>query len=366
VEVDRGRPLAAQPQAGHNRWHPGIEPVLAVDPGDTVALETLDAMDGQFSMTSTAAEVAAASLYRVHPMTGPLYVNGAEPGDLLAVRIDEIEPGSFAWTAQIPGSGFLREKFTEPFLVRWTLSQGYATSGDLPGVRIPERSFPGVMGVAPSAAMLAAITAREAEVAARGGAVNPPDPREAVPADPLLAAEGLRTIPPRENGGNLDVKQLTRGTTVLIPVWTEGALFSCGDVHFAQGDGEVCGTAIEMAATVHLSFALHKGEAARRGMRAVWYRRDPEAAGAQRPAGGYLATTGICVDDTGRNESEDANLAARNALLAMIDHLAADRGYTRQQAYAICSVAVNLRLSQLVDVPNFVASATLPLSIFSG
>jgi formamidase len=121
-----------------------------------------------------------------------------------------------------------------------------------------------------------------------------------------------------------------------------------------------------MAATVHLSFALHKGEAARRGMRAVWYRRDPEAAGAQRPAGGYLATTGICVDDTGRNESEDANLAARNALLAMIDHLAADRGYTRQQAYAICSVAVNLRLSQLVDVPNFVASATLPLSIFSG
>jgi formamidase len=283
---------------------------------------------------------------------------------MLAVRIDAIEPASFAWTAQIPGSGFLRDVFTQPFLVRWTLSGGYATSGDLPGVRIAERSFPGVIGVAPSAAMLAAITEREADLAARGGAVNPPQPREAVPAGPKLAAEGLRTIPPRENGGNLDVKQLTRGTTVLIPVFTEGALFSCGDVHFAQGDGEVCGTAIEMAATVHLSFALHKGEAARRRMRGVCYTRD--AAAERPPAGGYIATTGICVDETGRNESEDANLAARNALLAMIGHLVDDRGYTRQQAYAICSVAVNLRLSQLVDVPNFVASATLPLSIFTG
>lgn len=151
---------------------------------------------------------------------------------------------------------------------------------------------------------------------------------------------------------------------MLIPVFTEGALFSCGDAHFAQGDGEVCGTAIEMAATIHPSFVLHKGEAARRRMRGVCYTR--EAAADRAPADGYIATTGICVDETGRNESEDANLAARNALLSMIDYLVDDRGYTRQQAYAICSVAVNLRLSQLVDVPNFVASATLPLSIFTG
>jgi formamidase len=366
VEVDYGRPLAAQPQTGHNRWHPGIEPVLAVEPGDTVVLQTLDAMDGQLTAASTAADVAASSVYRVHPMTGPVYIQGAEPGDMLAVRIDDIEPRSFAWTAIIPGSGFLRDVFTEPFLIRWALEEGYATSADLPGVRIAERSFPGVIGVAPSAAMLASVTEREADLAARGGAVNPPDPREAVPADPRLAAEGLRTIPPREHGGNLDVKQLIKGTTVLIPVFTEGALFSCGDMHFAQGDGEVCGTAIEMAATVHLSFALHKGEAARRRMRGVCYTRDAGDAARRAPAGGYFATTGICVDDTGRNESEDANLAARNALLAMIDYLAGDRGYTRQQAYALCSVAVNLRLSQLVDVPNFVASATLPLSIFSG
>ena len=365
ISVDFSQPLAKQPEVGHNRWHPGIRPVLRIDSGDSLVLQALDAMDGQLTMSSTAADVAAASSYRVHPMTGPVYVDGAEPGDLLAVRIDDIEPGSFGYTSQRPGSGFLRHEFPEPFLVRWEIGGGYAVSPDLPGVRISDQSFPGVIGVAPSAALLRSTAAREAEVVTRGGVAELPDPQDAVPADPQIAAEGLRTIPPRETGGNLDIRQLTRGTTVLIPVSAAGALLSCGDLHFAQGDGEVCGTAIEMQATVHLTVTLRQAGAAGREAAGVAFSR---AAAPDAPAvrGGYFATTGICVTPDGRNESEDATLAAQNALRAMISHLMSDRGYTRQQAYAICSVAVNLRLSQLVDVPNFVASAFLPLAIFTG
>src|SRR5580704_12124178 len=155
--VDYGQPLAAQPHVvGHNRWHPAIRPVLRIDPGDSLVLQTFDAMDGQLSMASTAADAAAASQHRVHPMTGPVHVNGAEPGDLLAVRIDDIEPGSFGYTSQVPRSGLLRQEFPEPFLVRWEIGGGYAVSPDLPGIRISDQSFPGVVGVAPSAALLEA------------------------------------------------------------------------------------------------------------------------------------------------------------------------------------------------------------------
>jgi formamidase len=367
ITVDFGRPLAEQPHVGHNRWHPSIRPILSIESGDSLVLQTLDAMDGQLTMSSTAPDVAAASLHRVHPITGPVLVADAEPGDLLAVRIDEIEPASFGFTAQIPGSGFLRSEFAEPFLVRWEIDGGHAVSPELPGIRISEQSFPGVIGVAPSAALLRATAEREADLVTRGGIANPPDPLDAVPADPQIAAEALRTIPPRETGGNLDIRQFTRGTTVLIPVSTSGALLSCGDVHFAQGDGEVCGTAIEMQATVHLSVTLRKAEGASGWVpRGVAYSREAASGLDEHPArGGYFATTGICVGADGRNESENATLAAQNAIRAMIDHLVHERGYTAQQAYSICSVAVNLRLSQVVDVPNFVASAILPLRIFT-
>ncbi len=338
---------------------PDIAPILHIDPGDSVAVQTIDAMDGQLLPGSMAADVASASFFRVHPMTGPIHIAGAEPGDLLAVRIDDVEPAPFGVTAVIPGSGFLRDLFDEPFIVHWTMADGYAISRELPGLRIRDRSFPGVIGVAPSQQLLHTFTARERELAERGGAVQLPDPTDAVPAGGHVAQEGLRTIPPRENGGNLDIKQLTRGTTVLLPIFTDGALFSVGDAHFNQGDGEVCGTAIEMHATFHLTFDLRKGPGRASG---VMFRRDAPP----RTSGDRLfATTGICVDSAGRNESENATLAARNAVLAMIDHLVDERGYTCQQAYAICSVAVNIRLSQLVDVPNFVASALLPLDIFA-
>jgi formamidase len=174
----------------------------------------------------------------------------------------------------------------------------------------------------------------------------------------------LRTIPPRETGGNIDIKQLTPGVSLLLPVYVEGALFSTGDVHYAQGDCEACGTAIEMRSAVHVQFRLHKGEAQRRGIRDLQFFRDdyfgpPELATPRR----FVATSGISVTKEGENRSEDLTLAARNALLNMIEYLGT-RGYDRQQAYALCSVAVDLRISQVVDVPNFIVTALLPLDIF--
>src|SRR5205814_5279411 len=364
VRIDPSKPLKAEPNTGHNRWHPDIAPILHVDPGDEVILETRDALDGQLTPDSRSADAGSVNLNVVHPLTGPVYVNGAEPGDLLEIKILEVEPASFGFTVQIPGFGFLREQFPDPFIVRWRIANGAAESADLPGVRIQGAPFPGTIGLAPSRALMQVITKREKELLDRGGMVLPPDPTDAVPADSRLAAEALRTVPPRETAGNVDIKQLCAGTTMLIPVQVEGALFSVGDAHFAQGDGEICGTAIEMQSVFHAQFFVRKGEASRRGQNDVAYYRDtyvqaPEIAVPRR----FYATTGMSIEKGGLNQSENATLAARNAMLNMIDHLT-ERGYSRQQAYAICSVAVDLKISELVDVPNFVVSAVLPLDIF--
>jgi formamidase len=358
IRLDKTKRLAGQSAKGHNRWHPEIPPVLKVDSGDEVLLDTLDAADRQILSTMGIDDVARCDLNAAHPLTGPIWVTDAGPGDLLEVQLLDIIADDYGWTAQLPGFGFLRDLFPEPHLVRWRLGAGFAEAPELPGVRIPEASFPGVIGVAPSHAQLRRIIARERTTAERGGFALPPDPRSAVPAAEPIASEGLRTIPPRETGGNLDVKQLIKGTTVYLPVWTGGALFSIGDGHFAQGDGEVCGSAIEMAATFHLRFELHKGAGRERRINGVQFTGSEEA----RPRRRYHATTGLSMRGEVQ-ESENATLAARNALLAMIDYLQ-QRGFNRQQAYAICSVAVDLRLSEVVDVPNFVVTAFLPLDIF--
>jgi formamidase len=368
IAIDPTRPLAEEPSTGHNRWHEAIEPVLEVEPGDTVVYETRDAFDGQLRPTSDAGDLARSSLGPVHPLTGPVFVKGAEPGDLLAAEIVAIEPDpwdQWGYTVEVPGFGFLRDEFPEPYIAHWRLEgDRYAESEQLPGVRLPFSPFPGTFGLAPSAELRRAATEREAEVAARGGVALPPDPDGAVPSDPRIAGEGLRTVPPRETAGNIDVKQTTPGVTMLIPVQVEGALVSTGDVHYAQGDCEACGTAIEIRSRVHVRFDVRKGEAERRGIRDLQFFRDdyfapPEFAAPRR----FFATTGINVSRDGRNESEDLTLAARNALLNMIDYLGT-RGFDRQQAYALCSCAVDLRISQTVDVPNFMVAALLPLDIF--
>lgn len=366
IRIDKDKTLIEQPATGHNRWHPGIPPVVRCQPGDEVVMETRDALDGQAGPGVTADALAAPNLDVVHPLTGPVYVEGAEPGDLLAVEILDIEPDRYGFTVQIPGFGFLRDEFPEPFKVDWDIADGWARSADLPGVRIPGSPFMGTIGLSPGQELLAVTIAREQALLERGGFVLPPSPSCAVPADPGIATQALRTIPPREQAGNVDIKQLGRGATLLIPVDTPGGLFSAGDAHFAQGDCETCGTAIEMRSTLRVRFGLRKGEAAANGIRDLRFTREdyylpPEFAAPRR----FFATTGISITRDGVNHSEDVTLAARNALLNMIDHLG-ERGWTRQQAYAICSVAVDLKISQVVDAPNMLVSAFLPEDIFIG
>jgi formamidase len=359
IGIDPTRRLAEDPGTGHNRWHPDIPAVVTVQPGDEIVLHSRDALDGQITRTSTSADVADLDIGLVHPLTGPVYVAGAEPGDVLEIEMLEVTTASFGFTVQSPGFGFLREDFGKPFLARGDIADSLATSPDVPGVAIPGQPFMGTIGVAPSRELLDGALARERVLHDAGGFVDLPEPRGAVPDDPAIAAEALRTIPPRENAGNIDIKQLTAGSTLRIPVGVAGALFSAGDAHFAQGDGEACGQAIEVRAKLRARLTVR--------------RRDELAGPAQGlhfqgatidATGPYYATTGTCLERDGTNRSEDLTLAARNALRAMIEHLTSEYGYSPEQAYTICSVAVDLKVSQVVDLPNVVVSAFLPLEIF--
>src|SRR5215468_2157231 len=181
IHVDPKLPLAKQADRGHNRWHPDIAPVVRIASGSTVEMDTIDSMDSQVTPRTTPADLARLETGRAHPLTGPVYVNGAEPGDLLAVKIERIETDDTALTMIMPGVGYLRDMFTKPYLVHWELDGKFARSPQLPGVRIPGAPFMGVMGVAPSHELLEKINAREADLAARGGFVLPPDPKEALP-----------------------------------------------------------------------------------------------------------------------------------------------------------------------------------------
>jgi len=365
IRIDRGKRLADEAHTGHNRYHPDIAPIVEVGEGEEIALETRDALDGQIGPATTVADFAAIDAGVVHPLTGPVFVKGAAPGDILEIEFTDIIAQPLAFSAIMPGLGFLRDVMTEPFVVHWQIEGGWATSPQLPGVRIPGAPFMGVSAVAPAAEQLAAWTAREQRVIDSGGFALPPDPQGAVPTGPCGLA-GLRTLPPRENGGNFDVKQLTKGAKLYLPVFKEGGLFSTGDGHFAQGDGEVCVTAVEMGATAVVRFKIHKGLAASRKFTAPVFSRqsyfaDPRFAAPER----FLGVMGMPIDESGEIQAENLTLACRNAVLNMMA-LLEERGFSRQQAYVICSVAVYLRISIVVDVPNYVVSALLPEAIFDG
>ena len=366
IEIDRSKRLKQEPEKGHNRWHPDILPVIEVDPGEEVVIETRDAVDSQILPDMTLDDLQNMDTKVAHALTGPVYIKGARPGDLLEIEYLDVIPQPHAWTRIRPGGGFLRDLFPVSYLVHWNIKDGWATSPQLPGVRIPNGSFMGTAGLAPSHAQMEEWTRREAELASRGGVAFPPDPEDAIPSGDHIASEGLRTIPPRENCGNVDAKQLTKGSRLLIPVSVDGGLYSVGDGHFAQGDGECCLTAVEMAATVAVRFRIHEGEAARHNIR--WprfahsdYFISPEWAAPRN----FIATMGMPIREDGTNEGEDLTLATRNALINMID-LLQERGWAREQAYIICSVAVDLKISNVVDVPNVTVSAFLPEDIFQG
>lgn len=366
-----------------NRIHPAIPMTTRVKPGATIVFHTRNASD--FDIDPAAPQDPRSGdpgIGTVHPLTGPVYIEGAEPGDVLKVRILDIDPGSWAYTL-ISKIGFVSDKISGPLRILWKLNRDYAVSDDLPGVRIPNRSFPGVVTVLPGPAQHAKMLARENELLAAGGTVMPAShlkhasPKEICGEGGSHAGECLRTIPPRENGGNMDIRYLQAGVAIYLPCYVEGGGLAIGDPHYAQGDGEVCGTALEMDATITATVELIKdGPDLTRG---------PHYEGSANlldiPSRRFYATTGFPIKEKGEvppdmaylasekianleNLSKDISLAARNALMEMIEYISKTYGYTREQAYLIASVAVDLRIGQLVDTPNVGVTAILPLDIF--
>ena len=366
-----------------NRYHPEIPSKASANVGDMIIFHTRDALDSEFRLDSTADDLATVDLGLVHPMTGPVSVNGANRGDVIEVEIVDIEPDEYGYTVIAPGFGFLRDVFTEPYIVNWRLTRNGAVSDGMPGVTIPYEAFPGSIGVMPGEEELDKILKREADLAGAGGVVLTPSGPGALPAD--LCGEGgtqedrcLRTIPPRENGGNMDVQQQQVGTRMLFPCFIDGCGLFVGDVHYAQGDGEVSGTAIEMGAVTTLRVVeIHEGMGEKLAMPATkgndqiidmeptrYYQTvgiPLKGAGEIPPSHQYLSGTKI---DNLENLNEDLTLAARHALLQMIDYIVDEHGLTKEQAYVLSSVAVDLRIGQVVDVPNYVVTATLNLSVF--
>jgi formamidase len=328
VRINRSKPVADEPHSGHNRYHPDIPPALEVGEGEEVVLETRDGSDGQIGPDATLADLGSLDPGRIHPLTGPVFVKSAEPGDMLEVEFLDIIPQPYGFTAIVPGLGFLRDIMTTPFLVNWKIRDGFATAAEIPAVRIPGAPFMGISGTAPSAQKLREWTEREQRALEAGGLVMTPSAAGAVPSG-RCGLEGLRTIPPRENG-----------------------------------DGEVCITAVEVGATVAVRFKVHKGLANERTFAGPvfshpGYYADPKIAVPHN----FLGVMGMPINDKGEIESENVTLACRNATLNMMS-LLQERGFTKEQAYVICSVAVDLRISNVVDVPNYVVSALLPESIF--
>ncbi len=295
----------------HFGWDNAIPPVMTVAPGTTVTFETVDASGGQLGPDSTVEDVGRLDFARVNPVTGPVFIDGAEPGDALEVTIESFRPSGWGWTAVIPGFGLLAEDFPEAALHIWKYDAERLTPAMYgPGGRVPLKPFTGTIGVAPAE----------------------PGPHS--------------IVPPRACGGNMDIRDLAAGTRLYLPVQVTGALFSVGDTHAAQGDGEVCGTAIESPMEVTLTFDLVK-DAGLRTPRFV----TPGPVARHFDGKGYEVTTGI---------GPDLMAAAKDALRAMIDRLSGRFGMRPAEAYMLCSVCADLRISEIVDQPNWVVSLYFP------
>jgi formamidase len=382
VEVKKKGPHCEQDPNCFNRYHPAIKPVARAKPGDQIVVHTRDALDSNLNINSKPKDVTAIDVNLIHPMTGPIYIEGAKRGDVLAIKLVNITPNEYGYTTIIPGFGFLPDLYTEPFVANWKLNRVEAVSAEVPGVRIPMNGFMGSVGVMPGAEEVEKWLARETQLAAAGGVALPPEPTSARPAE-ICGPKGshkdkcLRTIPPRENGGNMDVKQMVEGTTLLLPCFVDGCGLFIGDVHFAQGDGEVAGTAIEMGAVVTVETSIRKGMASvvkqpmfEGGSQIKKLEPDSfhavvgyplKAAGEVPPQWTYLDSAKI---KPLTNLSNDVTLAARNSLINMIDWLKTTKGLTKEQAFVVTSVACDLRISNVVDVPNYAVTTICPMNIF--
>jgi acetamidase/formamidase len=301
----------------HKSWNNALEPRLVIDSGDTVTFNTRDAADNYFSKDSTAEDAANRGPFVGHPLTGPVYVRDASPGDVLAIEVTAMSfARDYGWTAVRKGRGLLPEEdVPAPFLQIWDLSDGiHARMPQRDDIAVPVAPFAGIMGNA-------------------------------------LALSGEHsTMPPRETGGNMDNKHLTVGSTLYLPVQVEGALFSTGDAHAAQGDGECCVTAVETWSEITMRFELmaQKGFA------------EPQL----RTHGPLCTVTNTSSHYATTAQGPDLYANSQQAIRYMIDHLMQERGLSWGEAYVLCSVAVDLKISEIVDVPNWLVSAFLPESVF--
>jgi len=299
----------------HRRWDVGVEPVLVVAPGDVVTAETDDFAGGQITRESSAADLMTLDFDAIYPLAGPIAVEGAQPGDTLVVELLGFDVPSWGYACIIPGLGLLPAgEFEAPVLRHFDLSGGESTEL-CPGVRIPIEPFCGTMGV-PGAGM-----------------------------------RGVPIPPPHAGGGNVDCRHLTAGTTLYLPVATPGGLFSLGDAHAAQGDGEVAISGIECAMSTRFRLGLISGAT----IPAPQLRRPPGSLTPRVDGGGWFATLGV---------ETDLMEAARSAVRAMIDHLGRERGLGREDAYLLCSLAGDLKITEIVDAPSYMVGCFVPDAVF--
>ena len=300
----------------HFGWNRDFEPALVAKSGETIHFECLDSSGGQLGRDATLESLTNLDFGGINPVSGPVYVEGAEPGDALKVTIRRFVPSGHGWTANIPGFGLLADQFKDPALHVWSYDAASMTPALYgPGGRVPLKPFAGTIGLAP--------------------------------AEPGLHS----VVPPRRVGGNMDIRDLTAGVTLYLPVEVEGALFSIGDTHAAQGDGEVCGTAIESQMEVEATLELVK-DARLKSPRFT----TTEPVTRHLDGAGYEVTTGI---------GPDLMTGARESVMRMIDLLGAEYGMSAMDAYLLCSVCGDLRISEIVDMPNWVVSFYFPRIVFA-
>jgi acetamidase/formamidase len=298
----------------HFTWDVGNEPVLEIESGDTVVVWTRDVSDNQIGPDSDTSVIASLDWDRVYPLAGPIAVKGAQPGDTLAVEILDIHTQGWGWTAILPGLGLLPDDFPDAYLRIFDLSHG-DVAYMREDIAIPLTPFFGTMGVCPAGA-------------------------SAVPV-----------MPPGPFGGNMDTRQLVRGATLYVPVQVENALFSCGDAHGCQGDGEVCVTGLEAPMFGSLRFTLEKG----RALPSPQY-RTPAPLTPRVDHKPFYGTTGV---------DPDLYVAAQDAIRAMVEHIATTYDLGREDAYLLSSLVVDLKISEIVDAGQYLVSALLPEAVFS-
>ncbi len=299
----------------HNTWNRDLKPALTVDRGDSVVFETPEITKGQITKSSTVKVMDTLDFSPIHQISGPVAVRGAEPGDTLVVKIDSVKPKDWGYSFVLPGFNLLKDDaaFQTPYLKIWDLTKGDRAEFK-PGIVLPFEPFCGVMGLAPA------------------------EPGE------------HSTVPPRRVGGNLDIRQLIAGTTLYLPVEVSGGLFSCGDVHATQGDGEVCGTGIEMESFVTITFDVIKGQ----NLPELQFTMAGAMTGSWNTKGWH------CTSAHGPDLWENT----QNAIRYMIEWLKANKGLTDHEALVLCSVCVDLKIAEVVDAPNWIVTAALPLGVF--